>query len=148
MTEQTPPTKAIVTVLATYQNMTNAGKPWLKVATQAHGDFSVWDATLWPKIPNGGVLAIEYQTNDRGFKIITAVAPRTPPIAPDANSTINGADPRNWSITRQTALKAAVDAMGEMPPGGAIHDYCDAVMKTADIFHAWLLSQGTWDETF
>ena len=135
MTDTRPRETLSVMILSAERTTSPSGKTYLKVNTAGHGKLSCWDAKLFDKIPSQGAATLVVEQNS-SFRNVVDVGSAAQVADPSASAT----DPRQWSITRQSALNAAVACHREVEPD------LPAILQTATIFHAWLLGQEVEEE--
>lgn len=142
MTDQETTIKAVLTIVGTEQKTSpKSSKTFLQIKTQAQGLFSCWDVALFDKIPTSGLVAVEYKANG-DFRNVVAVSPQNVQPNPGPLPVHQTTASREWSITRQTALKAAVDFCARSDSESPI----DQILSVAHQFHEWLLADP--DEPF
>ena len=140
MSEQTRPTQTLnVMILSAERTTSPRGRTYLAVNTAGHGKLSCWDATLFDRIPPSGAANLTVEQNG-SFRNIVGIQTGAPSV-PSAN----GADPRQWSITRQSALNAAIATYALATPDAAV-PHTSVILATAEVYHHWLLGQEVEEE--
>lgn len=143
MTDTRPRETLNAMILSAERTTSPKGRTYLAINTAGHGKLSCWDAELFDKIPPQGAAALVVEQNG-SFRNVVDVAPAQHSALSTQNSV--AADPRQWSITRQSALNAAINAMGPVADDVTFSVYCTSLFSLAERFHAWLLGQEVEEE--
>ena len=141
VTDTRPRETLSVMILSAERTTSPKGRTYLAINTAGHGKLSCWDAKLFDKIPSQGAATLVVEQNG-SFRNVVDVGSAAQVAAPNASAT----DPRQWSITRQSALNAAIATLALPSPEPRVYPNTSSVLTLANVYHAWLLGQEVEEE--
>lgn len=128
-----------ITIRNRYQNDSNKG-PYLKVILDDDSSVFVWEEHLFPRVPDHGQLTGEVDRSTRYPRLTSVVDTSTGEVS---RKPTTAAD-REYHITRQVALKCAIEALEKINAGAVVNNpgvasaYTSVVLDLAQRFTDWL----------